>query len=75
MSGSQPIRVGYGPSAHPEVKEKGSPASGVENEPVLPSDREKLWKGKSSLLHCERGVLWLRVINYVGEKHFVYPIN
>lgn len=40
-----------------ELKEKRSPASGVENEPLLPSDRNKLGKGKSSLLHCE-GVLW-----------------
>lgn len=39
------------------VKGKESPASGVENEPLLPSDRNKLGKGESSLLHCE-GVLW-----------------
>lgn len=49
------------------VKGKESPASGVENEPLPPSDRNKLGKGKEQS-SPQRGSVMGRVINYVGVK-------
>lgn len=53
-----------------QLKEKWSPASGTENEPALPSERNKLGEGKAAFKTVKR---WL--IGEILVSRFAYPIH